>query len=305
MTKRICLIGSAPSSVALAPYADPSWLIWSCSPGAFPHLKREPDVHFELHLWEPEQPWFAPDYVSFMSKLKGPVFMLEPIGAIPTSVSYPKDQMLAEFGPYFFTSSLSWMFALAIMSGATEIALYGVDMSAAEELYTGQRAGCHFFIHEAKKRGITVTIPGQSDLAQPTPLYGYCEQQPMHQKLLARKAELVNRLNAARQQIHTLTNEATYLQGAAEDVDYVIKTWVSDRAAESMLRHVPVIAAPIAPEPKSEAPIQVAPAPDGTFSHKHPTLAPVEVDATGQPLLPIPHVTWGSTPAPSFINGLG
>lgn len=302
MTKRICLVGSAPSSVALAPYNDPSFLIWACSPGARPHLKREPDAYFEMHLWEPDAPWFAPEYVDYLAKMRGPVFMLEPLPQFPTSVAYPKDAMLAEFGPYFFTSSLSWMFALAIMSGATEIALYGVDMSASEEIYTHQRAGCHFFIHEAKKRGITVTIPGQSDLAQPTPLYGYCEQQPMHQKLLARKAELIGRLNGARQQIHTLTNEATYLQGAAEDVDYIIKTWVSDRTAEDMLRHrhAPMIAA-VAPAPQPE-PVQVAPAPDGTFNHKLPG---AELDVTGQPLLPVPPVTWGSTPAPNFINGLG
>jgi hypothetical protein len=244
-----------------------------------------------MHLFEPDQPWFAPEYVDYLAKMKGPVYTLEPLSVFPTSVAYPKDAMLAEFGPYFFTSSLSWMFALAIMSGATEIALYGVDMSAAEELYTNQRAGCHFFIHEAKKRGIIVTIPGQSDLAQPTPLYGYCEQQPMHQKLLARKAELVHRLNTARQQIHTLTNEATYLQGAAEDVDYIIKTWVSDRTAEDILRHRPVASAitssAIAPD---IGPLQPAAASDPEFK-------------SGEELLDVPLVTWASTAPPNFING--
>jgi hypothetical protein len=33
-TKKIALIGSAPSSVGAAPYADRSWTIWGCSPGA-------------------------------------------------------------------------------------------------------------------------------------------------------------------------------------------------------------------------------------------------------------------------------
>ena len=228
MTLKICLIGSAPSSVALAPYADPSWTIWACSPGSRPHLKRAPDAFFELHLFEPEKEWFSPEYVHFLATLPSPVWMLEPIQEVPTSVAYPKDAMLEEFGPYFFTSSLSWMFALAIMSGADEIALFGVDMSASEEIYTHQRAGCQFFIHEARKRGIKVTLPHQSDLNQPTPLYGFCEQSPFHQKLLARKAELVGRLNAAKQQIAALSQEATYLQGAAEDVDFVLKTWVSD-----------------------------------------------------------------------------
>ena len=240
--------------------------------------------------------------MDYLAKLPTPVYMLEPLPQFPTSVSYPKDEMLAEFGPYFFTSSLSWMFALAIMSGATEIGLWGVDMSASEEIYSHQRAGCHFFIHEARKRGIVVTIPGQSDLAQPTPLYGYCEQHPMHQKLLARKAELVNRLNVARTQINQLTNEATYLQGAAEDCDYMLKTWVSDRQAEDMLRHrhvaAPVVA-PAIPDPIL-APSAIA----GSFNYRLPEET-VALDVSGQPLLPVPPVTWGSTPAPEFINGLG
>ena len=133
MTLRIALIGSAPSSVALAPYDDPTFEIWACSPGARPHLKKV-DRFFELHLFEPHQPWFAPEYIAWMAGLKCPVYMLEPVKEIPPSVGYPKDEMLAKYGPFFFTSSLSWMFAMALVTpGVTEIGLWGVDMAAQED----------------------------------------------------------------------------------------------------------------------------------------------------------------------------
>src|SRR3981189_2150960 len=50
---KVALIGTAPSSRMLAPYNDPSWKIWACSPGNMNVLPRV-DVWFELHsdlLW--------------------------------------------------------------------------------------------------------------------------------------------------------------------------------------------------------------------------------------------------------------
>lgn len=304
MTLKICLMGSAPSSVALAPFDDLSYKIWTCSPAARPFAKRV-DAWYELHLYEPNQPWFSPEYVDFMAKLPVPVYMLEPVAAIPGSVAYPKDAVMNYFGPeaiFFYTSSLSWMFALAIIeierSGEPgEICLFGVDMSASEEVYSGQRAGCQYFAGQALRRGIKVSVPGQSDLLRPTPLYGFCEQDTMHQKLLARKAELEARLNAVNINLTNLTGERTYLMGALEDVNYVKMTFVSDPLAMEMLK---------------------------AFGQE--PLAPVRAEAAiGKPLEPAPEINplapvaeivaeargngfgsslWASTPVPNFVNGL-
>jgi hypothetical protein len=291
MTKKIALIGSAPSSVALAPYADPSWQIWGCSPGARPYVKRA-DAWFEIHLWEPDQPWFSPEYIDFMAKLPAPVYTLEPVPTIPGSVRYPKEAIMEHFGPgavFFYTSSLAWMFALAIASNPDEIGLWGVDMSAGEEIYTHQRAGCQYWIGKAIERGIKVTIPPQSDLMRPTPLYGFCELEPMHQKLLARKAELEVRINQATNMFENARNEVMTLRGALEDVNYCRGTWITDRQAVDMLASsnagLPEPAMPVAdPEPEPPAPPR--------YDYQKPTYG------TGA-------ITWGSTPAPQFINGLG
>src|SRR5580698_10373126 len=45
---KVAMIGTAPSSRMLAPFNDPSWKIWACSPGNMNTLPRV-DVWFELH----------------------------------------------------------------------------------------------------------------------------------------------------------------------------------------------------------------------------------------------------------------
>ena len=300
MTLKICLMGSAPSSVALAPFDDPTWKIWTCSPAARPFAKRV-DAWFEIHKWEPHQSWFSPEYVSFMANLPVPVYMLEPVQAIPGSVAYPKEEVMRYFGPeaiFFYTSSLSWMFALAIIeierSGQPgEISLFGVDMSASEEIYSGQRAGCQYFAGQALKRGIKVWVPGESDLLRPTPLYGFCEQDQMHQKLLARKAELEARLNAVNINLTNLTGERTYLMGALEDVNYVKMTFVSDPLAMEMLKAFGQEPAPRPIMPgKDDVEAMLEQAAERSLAISE---APTELAKSS---------LWASTPVPNFVNGL-
>lgn len=250
-TKKIALIGSAPSSVALAPYDDPTWEIWACSPGSVPHLKRV-NAFFELHRWEPGKPWFALDYLNFLAGLKCPVYMIAPVAMVPMSVAYPKDDILKEFGPWDFGSTLSWMMALAIKQGATEISFYGVDMSAKEE-YIAQRSGCHALIKEARRRGIIVNVPPESDLMQPFKLYGFCETHPMHIKLLARKEELLGRKRDAEARMASARDEFMFYCGAVDDLEYMLLNWISDPLQQELAYKNPepkVETAPEAPKPE-------------------------------------------------------
>ena len=272
MTKKIALCGSAPSSVRMAPYADPNVEIWPCSPGAYPHISvTRPQAWFELHRYEPPwgpagpKPWFTNDYIAYMAKLRCPVYMIEPVPEIPNSVAYPKDEMLNKFGPFFFGSSLSWMFALAIHQGATEIALYGVDMSATEE-WQDQRQGCHYFISIARAMGIKVTVPHESDLFLPCPLYGFKEVDPMHIKLLARENELKMRLAEVERQQAESAQAILFYKGALENNTYVMKTWITDPLQKQL--------AYANPEPKPSPAIDMEevftrPRPNGTYPPEH------------------------------------
>lgn len=222
---KVALIGTAPSSRMLAPFADTSWKIWACSPGNMNLLPRV-DVWFELHgnlLW-PECKSYGEPYIEWLKKQTFPVFMQDK-SFVPNALVFPKDQMVSEFGPDFFTSSFAWMMAYAITQGAKEIALYGIDMASRDE-YILQRPGFFFFRHIAQSRGIKVSAPNESDIMRSPGLYGYSEVTPFGRKILAREQEIKQRLDGMKQEAQRLQHSITYLEGAVEDVDYWKSIWI-------------------------------------------------------------------------------
>lgn len=222
---KVALIGTAPSSRMLAPFHDPSWTIWACSPGNMNLLPRA-DVWFELHgnLHWPENAHYGKPYVEWLAKLTIPVFM-QNNQYLSNAIPFPYDEMIAEFGKDFFTSSFAWMMAKAIKDGAKEIALFGIDMASRDE-YILQRPGFYYFKYIAEQRGIKVWAPAESDIMQHPGLYGYSETKPFGRKLLARKQELKTRLAEMTAQRDKLNHDITYLQGAVEDLDYVETIWI-------------------------------------------------------------------------------
>jgi hypothetical protein len=222
---KVALIGTAPSSRMLAPFNDPTWQIWACSPGNQGQLPRV-DVWFELHgnLHWPENASYGLPYIEWLKTLRIPVYMQNQ-SYVPNAVVFPKDEMVKEFGRDFFTSSFSWMMALAIHKGAKEIALYGIDMASRDE-YILQRPGFYFFKHIAEQRGIRVSAPHESDIMQPPGLYGFSEVTPFGRKVLAREKELRDRVAAMEAQQAQINNSVTYLKGALEDLDYIKSIWL-------------------------------------------------------------------------------
>lgn len=243
---KIACLGSAPSSVRLAPFGDPSWTIWGCSPGCFAVAPRS-DVWFELHRWEPgvlgkaetQKPWFSPEYVAWLCQ-HPKVYMIECPAEVKNAVALPWQQLITIYGAFFMNSTLSWMLAMAIEAikedRATrttpkeewddKIGLWGVDMSATEE-YGYQRAGCQFFVQMARNLMIDVIVPDESDLLRHPPLYGVCEHWPQHIKTLARLKELKHRNDMAKQQLAFAQREQDYTQGLIDDANYHLNTWLN------------------------------------------------------------------------------
>lgn len=258
---KIALLGSAPSSLGLAPFSDPDFKIWACSPGTYSQLPRC-DEFFELHRWEPgeigkaatQKPWFSPEYVMWMAQQKR-VWMHQPVPEIPNSVAIPVEEITKRYGTFFFTSSIAFMIAGAIddIVGSREtrtepeedvIALYGVDMAANEE-YGYQRAGCQHFLCLAADMGITVIVPPESDLMRPMPLYGVSESSQWMIKSTARKRELEGRMAQAQNLHAQATHDIAFLQGALDDLNYHMLTWGEDRVgfgtSRSLLAKSPLI----------------------------------------------------------------
>lgn len=222
---KVALIGTAPSSRDLAPYDDLSWKIWACSPGNMNSCKRV-DLWFELHsnlLWKEHEAYGRP-YIEWLNKQPFPIYM-QNNNLVSRAMVFPWYEMVQEFGRDFFTSSFSWMMALAIVQGATEISLYGIDMASRDE-YIRQRPGFYYFRRRAEERGIKVTAPHESDIMQPPALYAYQDSTPQGRKLMARRKEVADRAAGHGQQIGQHQHNQAYLNGALEDIDYQETIWI-------------------------------------------------------------------------------
>lgn len=250
---RIAILGTSGTSMALAPFKDPKWSIWACSPGAYPICaQNRSDVWFEPHRWQPTppglfgapgtKPWFSPEFHTFLQQHKGPVFMSQVEKSIPTSIRIPYEQLDAKYGPYHWTSTISYMVAMAIeqlaaRAGAGEevaIGLYGVDMAATEE-WAYQRPALQHFLGLALSIGIHVVLPPESDLMRPPTRYGIGEHSPRHIRMLARLKEAEANVNAAKQQMaQAQINIATW-QGVIQEQNYILGAWTDDVATD--LRH--------------------------------------------------------------------
>ncbi len=144
------------------------WGTGSALAPMFPRL----DVWFELHniknfcylggegvsLDDNDYKEFNLDtsYGKWLKSQTIPVYMHNPTPEIPTSVQYPRDEIIAAHGDRF-CSSAAWMTALAIYSGAREIGFWGIDMKALEE-WGHQRENMHYFLGLASGMGIKLTV---------------------------------------------------------------------------------------------------------------------------------------------------
>lgn len=219
--KQIAILGTAPT-LALAPVNSDDWEIWACSPGTIG--TRRIDKFFELHRWQPGIEWFPEAYVNFLKNFKGEVMMSAPTPDVKNCTVLPVHDLVTKYGPYFFTSSIAWMVAMAIEAGAEKIGLWGVDMAATTE-YKEQRMGCQYMCMIAKSLGIEVGVPPESDLLRPAPLYGVCEQSHGWISQTQRNQQLVMRAEECKAQLQKSQDELNFLNGSLDDQDWVIQSF--------------------------------------------------------------------------------
>jgi hypothetical protein len=174
--------------------------------------------------------------------------MGEHIPEVPSSIRLPLEQLVDEFGPYCWTSSLAYMMAFAIMLIQMDraipgrepdtvdcIGMWGVDMAADEE-YAYQRTGCQHFLGLAKSIGIEIVLPPESDLLQPTTMYGISELHPRHIKLMTRFKEMqAQHAQAVAMQRQGELN-AQALAGAISNMKYILGHWVDQD--EPVMEHM-------------------------------------------------------------------
>lgn len=243
--KKVALVGCSNSRV-LTPWNDPDmdfvgvnnlflseperpWTYWY----EIHYITKDIQGNFYRRLKPDFRGQSVNDYVKALNKLseKVPVLMQQTWPEIKNSVRYPIEDVIKTFGNYF-TNTISYEMALAIMMGYEEIHLYGIDMAVSSPIflmdeYSHQRPSCEYFIGLAVGKGIKVVIPDTSDLCKVRFMYAYHEPQATawHKKT----EDTLRAINTQKQKANNAVEEnkqkLLMAMGAEQMLKEMTKTW--------------------------------------------------------------------------------
>ena len=163
---KVAIVCGAPSSEMLAPFDNKDWEIWVLGNRVKRHLDKRVTRIFEIHDNLSEHGDIQA-YADSLVYLGIPMVVGENFPSGGSHVKkYPYDEVEKLYGSLYLTSSPAYMLAYAILRGATDIAIYGVDLSISDHEYFWQRPCVEAWIGFAKGRGINVTIPEVSHVGK-------------------------------------------------------------------------------------------------------------------------------------------
>lgn len=222
--KRISIVGFTETRRE-APWGARDGEIWICN-NLHNFVPDSWDRLYDLH--DTKEIRSDKEHEAFLRNTKKPVYVWEAQPEWPSAVEFPRDEVTKAFGRYF-TNSISWMIAHALLEAATEIHVYGVDMATGTE-YAGQRPSCEYFLGFAAGRGCDIYVPPSSDLLKNITLYGAEDDLPIRAKFAAREKELMGRMGSLNEQHTMITAQLNQLNGALEDVRYFQTVWLNPHA---------------------------------------------------------------------------
>lgn len=173
--KKIAIVCGSPSSEFLAPFEDKSWEIWVLGNRVNRFIEKNLrfDRIFEIHD-DLSEHGDIKTYVNYIANLKVPFLVGEnfPMDLIDFKsetlnfIIFDFEKSKELFGQEYLTSSSAYMMSQAILEGATDIAIYGVDMAVDDHEYFWQRSCMEAWIGFAKGKGINITIPDVSAIGK-------------------------------------------------------------------------------------------------------------------------------------------
>lgn len=169
---KVAIVCGSPSTEFLAPYGDKEVEIWVLGNRVDRHLDKRVTRIFEIH----ENLQEHGDVAAYKSKLfllskkykiiVGEKFFDGVVKDCPNVEIFDYAASEKLYGALYLTSSPAYMISYAISQGATEIQLYGVDLSVSDHEYFWQRPCVEAWIGFAKGRGIKVVIPEASHVGK-------------------------------------------------------------------------------------------------------------------------------------------
>ena len=162
---KVAIVCGSPSSEFMAPYDDEEWEIWVLGNRLERHIDKRVTRVFEIHdnLQEHHDPV---KYAQWLASHNLPMIVGENFPLKNGFEVYPYKAVEEMYGALYLTSSPAYMLAYALLRGATDIALYGVDLSVGDHEYFWQRPCVEAWIGFAKGRGVNVYIPEVSHVGK-------------------------------------------------------------------------------------------------------------------------------------------
>jgi len=263
--RKVAIVGFTPSR-AQAPYDDDTYEIWGLNAlfrvDGVPRATRWFDLHPADKIPEDRVKWYA--------EAKIPVYLQRAHPSVPMSMPFPREAILARFGKdAYFTNSISWMIALAMLEGMTHIEVYGVDMSTPDE-YRTQRPNVEYWLGLAQGAGIQVKVAETSDLLKSTHEYGYGDDGGLRKKVKERIGDFTGRIQKCDKaiaehgtEIRRLELTKATLEGARQDANWFIQSWgIYEGGSEegrTFQKPGPNAPAKTTPETVIVPPVQLAP----------------------------------------------
>ena len=215
--KKVAVVGFSGATKDLAPYHDPEYEIWGLNQ-LYRHIPRA-DRWFDIHANYDEHVVEGTDHCAWIRNAPIPVYMNAVHPHYPSSVRFPIEATMDYFGQGgrldYYTSTVAYMLALAIMEEFEVIGVYGIDLIAKQE-YMDQKPCTEFYLGWAMAKGVRLEIPPESALMKQHFRYGYTvpPTQIIPQKdFIDRRIRLVDKKEQ-------LLTQAALLDGAAQEAAY-------------------------------------------------------------------------------------
>ena len=125
----------------------------------------QPDILFIMDILD-EKPKIVSgidnlgEVVSRINKMNIPLVAPYRYEEIPKSEAFPLEEVAQKFGTLYFSNTIAYMICYALLKGAKEIELFGVNQAGAHE-YTEEKGSCEYWIGIAVGLGVKVTINGK------------------------------------------------------------------------------------------------------------------------------------------------
>lgn len=186
--KTVAIVGSHPDTRSDAPWDNPAVDIWVFNEAANQSWVKRWDAVFQLHLptvYRNPHNRTDPKHWEWLQKKHGkPIYMQKTDALVLDSEEYPLEQIYRRFLRGFtkwtpdgldhlkyFTSTISFAFALALYQGYERVLVYGVEMASTTE-YVYQRDCTAFWLGLLLGHGVKVELHSAVAIFD-QPLYGF------------------------------------------------------------------------------------------------------------------------------------